>query len=147
MSQEWLLPHDPELLYLRERVQRLEAELERYRGLPPEDYSILRHPPTSAVRAVGGIMPPSYRLATLVPLAEAQAENEPGQNRYHIILRGGSGDNSVGYGYYVTHRELYDVRDVCGLMAHLHERTVHALAKFIERRNDERARNAAGRPD
>ena len=39
MSQEWFLPHDPELLYLREKVQRLEAELERYRGLSPEDYS------------------------------------------------------------------------------------------------------------
>jgi len=134
MSEEWVLPHDPELLYLREKVQRLEAELERYRGLqPPEDYSILRHPPTSAVR---GILPPSYRLATLVPLAETLAANESGQGRYHIILRGGRGDDSVGYGYYVSHQKLYSIVDICGLMAHLHERTVHALARFIEEKRE-----------
>ena len=135
MSQEWFLPHDPELLYLRERVQRLEAELERYRGLPLENYSVLRSPETLAVR---GILPESYRMAILNPLAYAQADNEPGQGRYHIILRGGRGDDSVGYGYYVSHRELYDVRDVCGLMSHLHERTVYALARFIEGKNRER---------
>ena len=128
---EWILPHDPELLYLREKVQRLEAELECYR-LHPEKHSILHPPETLEVRG----LPPSvpYRIHSLEPLAEAQAENEPGQNRYHIILRGGSGDGSVGYGYYVTHRELYSIYDICGLMAELHKRTVHSLAKFIEQR-------------
>jgi hypothetical protein len=106
--------------------------LERCRGLqPPEDYSILRHPETLAVR---GILPASYRLATLEPLAEALAANESGQ--YHIILRGGRGDDSVGYGYYVSHRELYSIYDICGLMAELHKRTVHSLAQFIEKRRE-----------
>jgi hypothetical protein len=132
---EWFLPHDPELLYLREKVQRLEAELEHYRQ-QPEKHSVLRPPETLEVRG----LPPSvpYRIYSLDPLVEVQAENEPGQNRYHIILRGGSGDGSIGYGYYVSHQELYGVVDICGLMAYLHERTVHALARFIEGKNRER---------
>ena len=28
---EWIMPHEPELLYLRERVARLEAELTYYK--------------------------------------------------------------------------------------------------------------------
>ena len=133
MSQEWFLPHDPELLYLREKVQRLEAELERLR-LQPEDYSILRPPETLALR--GHILPTEHKIHSLRPLVVAQAENEPGQHRYHIILRGGFGDDSVGYGYYVTHREIYSIYDICGLMAELHKRTVHSLAKFIEQRRE-----------
>lgn len=131
MSQEWVLPHDPELLYLREKVQRLEAELDYYR-LQPERYSVLRQPETLAVRG----LPPSYRIHSLEPLVEVLAENEPGQNRYHIILRGGSGGDSIGYGYYVTHHELYSIYDICGLMAELHKRTVHSLAKFIEQKRE-----------
>ena len=131
MSQEWFLPHDPELLYLREKVQRLEAELESCRQL--EKHSIFRPPETLEVRG----LPPSvpYRVYSLEPLVVVHAENEPGQNRYHIILQGGSGDGSIGYGYYVTHRELYSIVDICGLMAELHKR-VHSLAKFIEQRRE-----------
>ena len=135
MSNEWVLPHAPELLYLREKVQRLEAELERCR-LQEEKHFVLHPPEILEVRG----LPPSvpYKIYSLEPLVQAHAENEPGQGRYHVILRGGRGDDSVGYGYYVTHQELYSIVDICGLMAHLHERIVHALAKFIERKRDDR---------
>jgi hypothetical protein len=133
MSKEWVLPHDPELIYLREKIKRLEEELEGYR-LHPDKHSIIRPPETLEVRGLPPAVP--YRIYSLEPLAEAQAENEPIQNRYHVILRGGSGDGSIGYGYYVSHHELYGKYDICGLMAHLHERTVYSLARFIEQKRE-----------
>jgi hypothetical protein len=138
MGQEWLLPHEPELLYLREKVQRLEAELEDYRRQPEQDYSVLRPPETFALR--GHILPTEHKIHSLRPLVVAQAENEPDQNRYHIILQGGSGDGSVSYGYYVSHQELYSIYNICGLMAKLHKRTVHSLVKFIEKKREARER-------
>jgi hypothetical protein len=112
---EWTLPHDPEILYLRERVARLEAELEGYR----RPYSITSPPKEIAVPTLN----PSLSL-----LALAEVKKDP--LGLHIIARAG-GKDGFAYGYYASNRELYQARDLTGILAHLHHRLIRKIAMML----------------
>lgn len=119
----WTVPNEPELLYLREKIKRLEAELSYYRGI--SRYTIDK-PPTEVKLSK---LPRIYQLLPLVT-AEANFDDDP--TAYHVLLSSGESTGKIAYGYYVSRQELYTISDRCGLMAELHKRTVHALAKFLE---------------
>ena len=122
---EWTLPCEPELLYLREKTKRLEAELYYLKGL--DQPTITEPPPVVTVIT----LPPYYQLTPMVSASSREAgHNNP--MSYHILLKAVKGLESIEYGYYVSKPELYNTTDRLGMMAELHRRVIHSLARFIE---------------
>lgn len=125
MNEEWKLPHEPELLYLRERVQRLEAEVEHLRRF--DTYSVTR-PPSELVMVN---LPREIRIPLF---AVAELTREDAIEPIHVRVHTKGPNDGLGYGYYITQQELLTSWDAAGIAAELHKRLLHTLVEHIRPR-------------
>ena len=123
---EWTIPCEPELLYLRDRVKRLEGELRNIKGPDGDRYSI-KEPP----RIING---PVLLPKIEIPMAAyCRFSEEPNGTEYHMEMRS-INPLGIGHAYYISKPELLTAVYATGILEYLHKGVIFSIGAFLEKK-------------
>ncbi len=124
--EDTLYPETVNELLLVNRIRELQREA-YMRGPSPSFYDI---DPNRTEISVSYPLPLTLHLAAS---AEVESDHLPGSLRIMARSRGPK-EAQLGFGTYVTRQELDALgpREAANLMGHMHQKTLHALAKHLE---------------